>query len=102
MSERCSHCHRIVRRACSGHAGRVQVQALQSCGNMAKVDRYREAACCDGAESSDRELAICMALEALCGEEPSLMAVASQQRFQPPRQHGSRPRQMTMRRGLTG
>jgi hypothetical protein len=33
---------------------------------MSEVDRYREAATCEGASNSDRELAICKALENLC------------------------------------
>ena len=84
MSERCSHCHKATRDACSRYSGRARVLALQSCSNMSEVDRYREAASCAGAESSDRELAICMAFNALWGEELSLIRVKSQQRFQRP------------------
>src|SRR5687768_6516982 len=69
MSERCSHCHRATDNPCSSYSGRARVQALQSCAGMSEVDRYREAATCEGATDGDREQAICIALSALGGEE---------------------------------
>ena len=67
MSNRCSYCHRVDDDACSTYSGRVRVQKLQSCPRMSEVDRYREAATCEGASNSDRELAIYMALKNLSG-----------------------------------
>lgn len=69
MSERCSHCHRATNSPCSSYSGRARVQALQSCTSLPEVDRCLEAAACEGASQDDRELAICIALTALCGGE---------------------------------
>lgn len=77
MGERCSHCYKTGGNVCSSYSGRARVLALQSCPHMSEVDRHREAAICDGATSSDRGLAICKALQALCGESDRTLGQGS-------------------------